>query len=120
MQGKDLCEACAKLPQASTNESTRVHDEIDLWYGRIRWIRFRDSVLARRPICQRIVKSEPCHNAATLVHHLQSPRMHPDLFTDWDNVLALCESCHTPEAGTPHWRRDVDYVYVPFDKWMVS
>lgn len=84
-------------------------------YGTVCWLGYRLFVLQRRPICQKLIHGVRCRNGATLVHHIISPRTRPDLFTDWDNTLALCADCHTPEASTPHWRRSVDYEYVPFE-----
>jgi hypothetical protein len=112
-QGKDLCADCAKLPKAATSQSTRVHDEVDLLYGRVRWLTFREFILHRRPMCQRLVKGAECRNPARIVHHLISPRVDMSKFVDADNVLALCEMCHTPEEGTPHWRAGIDYTYIP-------
>jgi hypothetical protein len=79
-------------------------------YQRARWKRFRNWLIAKRPVCQRIVKGERCHAASFLVHHIISPRRRPDLFVDEKNTLCLCEHCHPPDEGTEYWRAGIDYV----------
>jgi len=103
VQGKDLCESCAKLPQAETKQGKREHDSVDLEYGRVRWLNFRSFILHRRPLCQKINKGIRCTRPARIVHHLISPRTRPDLFVDEKNVIALCELDHPPTEGTPNW-----------------
>jgi hypothetical protein len=84
-------------------------------YSRAPWPAFRLLMLGQNPICQRIQRDgKQCRNAATLVHHLLSPRVRPDLFVDPGNVACLCEHCHPTEEGTPHWRSGVDYIPTQF------
>ena len=100
-------------------DADRADDEIRRMYATSRWFAWRAFLLARRPMCQRLIDGAPCRHAGHLVHHIYSPRARPDLFTGWDNCVVLCDTCHTPEAGTPSWRPGVDYTYVPYDAPMV-
>lgn len=84
-------------------------------YATVRWLTFRSMMLARRPICQRLIHGVRCTNPSRVIHHLFSPRTHPQFFIDPDRVLALCPTCHTPEAGTPNWRPGFEYEYMPFE-----
>jgi hypothetical protein len=91
------------------------HDAVSQMYNRAPWPRFRETMLAQNPICQRIQKDgSQCRNAATLVHHLISPRVRPDLFVDPANVACLCGHCHPTEEGTPLWRPGTEYVPTKF------
>lgn len=104
---------CKNHQDAAARTFKRIRDEIDKMYGRVRWFHFRGWILSGRPICQRINKGVRCNHASTLVHHLHSPRVRPDLFTSERNVLALCAKCHGPEDGTPWYRAGVDFVDEP-------
>jgi hypothetical protein len=87
------------------------NDDVSRMYSRAPWPSFRTTLIGQNPICQRLLKGGvQCQNWATLVHHLLSPRIRPDLFVSPQNCVALCATCHTPEEGTPHWKVGVDYV----------
>jgi 5-methylcytosine-specific restriction enzyme A len=97
--------------RAETDRFRKKNDPCRKMYNTSAWFRFRWFVLNRNPICQRIVKGVQCRDAATVVHHLLSPRQRPDLFLEPTNVLCLCAGCHPGgEEGTPLWRVDIDYV----------
>lgn len=90
-------------------------DSIRRWYAREPWTSFRAVMLGQNPFCQRIQKDgKQCRNAATLVHHLISPRLRRDLFVDPANAVCLCDRCHPTDEGTPHWRPGVDYIPTQF------
>lgn len=92
------------------------HDSVAHMYGRVRWINFRKILLAQNPLCTRILRSGfQCSRPSCIGHHLWSPRVRPDLFTDQRNVIALCEYCHPPDEGTPWFREGVDYVKNVFE-----
>jgi hypothetical protein len=91
------------------------HDPVSKMYGRVRWTRFRTVLLAQNPLCQKINRGIRCTRPSCIGHHLQSPRVRPDLFTDHKNVIAVCEFCHGPEEGTPWYRVGVDYVPTEFE-----
>ena len=110
VRGSRFCEAHQENNSVLEARRNRPRDAIDRLYGTIRWLRFRDLILRHRPICQKLVRGQQCSNPARIIHHLISPRVDISKFVDPKNVLALCETCHTPEEGTPHWRAGVDYV----------
>jgi hypothetical protein len=114
-QGRLFCKDHAAKHESFDSQHRRKHDDVDLLYGRVRWINFREFILHRRPLCQKIIKGTPCRNPSRIIHHLISPRVDISKFVDPDNVLALCETCHTPEEGTPYWRPGIDYAYIPTD-----
>ena len=90
------------------------NDAVYRMYTRAPWPNFRLIVLRQNPICARIIGDRQCEHPSTLVHHLQSPRVRPDLFVDPKNVVALCEHCHLPDEGTPWWVEGKDYVKTVF------
>lgn len=101
---------CAKHQKADTRVQ-RVRDDVDRRYSRAPWPGFRLTMLCQNRICQRLDRrGEQCNSPARLVHHLQSPRVRPDLFVEPTNVVSLCEHCHPPDEGTPWWKKGVDYV----------
>ena len=79
-------------------------------YSRAPWPTFRLWLLSHNPICQRLYAGAQCRNRSVLVHHLLSPRQHPELFVVAANCVALCEHCHPTSEGTPNWRPGVEYV----------
>ena len=92
-------------------DNSRRNDPVHRLYTLARWRKFERIMLNRNPVCQRIgPDGKQCRNAATLGHHLVSPRQRLDLFLVYDNVLALCANCHPPTEGTPDWIVDRDYV----------
>jgi len=87
------------------------HDAVSQMYATARWKVFRGWVLRQNPICCRILKDgTQCHKPSKIAHHLWSPRVRPDLFTDPKNVVMLCEFHHPNEEGTPYWRVGKEYV----------
>ena len=118
--GSVFCKEHAANHAAFAEEHKRQHDEVDLEYGRIRWLRCRQVMLAQNPICQRIVKGgAQCTHAAVLVHHIWSPKVRPDLFIEPSNLVALCSTCHDNSEGTPWWTAGKDYVPTEFKLMVV-
>jgi hypothetical protein len=95
-------------------ERYRKNDAVNRMYktGRLgrAWMWTSRLVRSANPICQKIVNGEQCTNPSTLVHHLQSPRSRPELFLSVKNLVALCDSCHVPDDGTPEWVEGVHFV----------
>ena len=92
---------CAEHEKSFNQQTTaiRQQDEVSKWYRTARWARFRSWFLRQNPICQRIVDDVRCECIATLVHHRKSPRQFPELFTDADNTIALCDRHHHGHDG---------------------
>jgi len=92
---------CAKHgEQAKQREyDTKREDQVWMMYQTPHWKHFRAWFLKLNPFCMRVVDGEQCHNVADTVHHLQSPRQRPDLFTDADNVAAVCRTHHHHGEG---------------------
>jgi 5-methylcytosine-specific restriction enzyme A len=62
------------------------------------WRKFREHVLAERPLCQDCDAAGRV-TAAEEVHHVVKPRIRPDLRLDPQNVVSLCVSCHSRRTG---------------------
>ncbi len=115
-----LCAGCKAKAQERKRETDRYRadDPVRKMYQTPAWKNFRLAVLQRNPICQRLVENwrtgflemEQCSNPATDIHHFKSPRVRPDLFTDWANVAALCTHCHHKNAGETDTSRYVPTV----------
>lgn len=110
LQGEDLCEACAKLPQSEINQ--RVRHEWDAWYGRWPWTGehgLRSLVIRHNPICQICDR-----NPSTIADHIIPHKGNWDLFTDFKNLQGLCKECHdrktaSEDGGFGHYK-DFDAV----------
>ena len=62
------------------------------------------------PICQRIQPDGvQCTHASTVVHHIVDPSVNPAVGTDWNNIVALCDTCHP--GGQPGDTEHVQYVH---------
>jgi hypothetical protein len=98
------------------NKMRRENDPI--WremYETARWRHFRKWLINQNVICQRIIGGVQCTNPSYLVHHILSPRVRPDLFTDPTNTVCLCGSgCHPNTESTPDWIAGRDYVKTEF------
>jgi hypothetical protein len=80
-------------------------------YWSARYRRFRELLLVRNPVCQRIVNGMRCKNPSGVLHHLIDPTVAPQLFLTASNAVMLCEHCHPGgTAGTPDWICGRDYV----------
>ena len=118
--GDGFCER--HISSNSFVEATRQFDR-ERWkndatyrvYHRAPWPQFRAMLLGQNVLCQKLDRDgAQCRNVSTLVHHLISPRVRPELFVDAANCVALCAHCHPPDEGTPHWRPGVDFVPTQF------
>lgn len=62
-----------------------------------KWRTLRSAFLVRHPLCVE------CHKigqmvAATQVDHIRPHKGAADLLWDWNNLQALCESCHSKKT----------------------
>lgn len=105
---------CEKHQAPVARAVKRIMTEVDGMYKRVRWLNFRRWIMWQNPICQKIERGRQCNNPATLVHHLWSPKVRPDLFIEPTNVICLCSHCHPPDEGTPFWRAGREFVATAF------
>lgn len=113
---KGYCETHLKQNVTTEYQRERRKDPTAQRYDTARWrLNFQPKVLGQNFQCQRIIGFEQCVNQSRVVHHLISPRAHPDLMFDPKNVVALCEACHPGgTAGTPEWVEGRDFVKTIF------
>lgn len=117
-----------KSATASIPKDPRVRPEQDKRYVGKAWRATAALVKRQNPICQRLLDDgrggvEQCHNPSTLVHHHNSPKNRPELFTaiyDADggsNLIALCPHCHSDAEGTLGvWVEGRDFVRTRYKK----
>jgi hypothetical protein len=122
-------QADAAQVEESRREANRFrmkYDAVNRLYASSRWRKFRAVMLAKNPLCQRILKHpvthepEQCHNKSAVVHHRVSPRVREDLFLVASNVICFCDKgCHPAgvEGDPQGWREGVDFVPTQLPKW---
>jgi hypothetical protein len=99
------------LDRRKQHDAERRNDPVSKMYHTPEWPAFRIFIFNRNQICQRIGSDGmQCRFPSTILHHLISPRVKPELFLDPHNVVALCEHCHPPDEGTPDWIAGRDFV----------
>jgi hypothetical protein len=110
----DLCEKCLAERPAHVITKANFRENMPL-YNSKEWKSFRPLLIARNPICQRINADIRCTNPSKIVHHLQDPRVRPDLKLSACNAVAVCANCHPGgQAG------DNDQnTYVP-TRWIIN
>jgi len=76
-----------------------------------RWVKFRELLFWRNPLCQKILPSGlRCTHKSEILHHLVSPLDDASKQFRADNCVFLCRSHHPNTRGTPWWRVGIDYV----------
>jgi 5-methylcytosine-specific restriction endonuclease McrA len=60
------------------------------FYNGQRWIRIRARFLAAHPVCN----TEGCNHLSSIAHHKIDRLKASHLAYSWDNLEALCKSCH--------------------------
>jgi len=64
-------------------------DESDSFYKTERWKKLSAYYRKHHPVC------ECCSNAASdITDHIKPYKTNPELGLDWDNLRALCRTCH--------------------------
>ena len=63
-------------------------------YMRNDWRRLRKLFLSENPLCVLCRASPAAH-----VDHIRAHRGDESLFLDWDNLQALCHSCHSAKTN---------------------
>jgi 5-methylcytosine-specific restriction enzyme A len=69
--------------------------ERNRFYGSVPWRKLRAAFLAENPLCLRCAAEGREGVPATVAHHVVERLDDPDRALDWDNLEALCASCHT-------------------------
>lgn len=64
------------------------------FYRSKRWLAVRSVKLGRDPYCERCLGSGE-YTPATHVHHRQELKAEPALALDFDNLMCVCQSCHS-------------------------
>jgi hypothetical protein len=95
---------CAK----HVHNNVRSNRTGDPFYLSMPWIRMRDFIRCRNPICQRIVNGVRCFQPAAICHHLVGINESVELRLDPRNLVAVCRH-HHPDEPTPQWREGIDY-----------
>jgi 5-methylcytosine-specific restriction enzyme A len=93
-----MCDKHAKRQNQRAYEDKR-SDETWMLYQQPRWKKFRLWFWRLNPQCQRIIDGVRCEQVATILHHRISPRQRPELFTDANNVKAVCSEHHHNHEG---------------------
>lgn len=70
------------------------------FYASTVWRKLRSAFLAAFPLCQEC-EAKGRIEPATEVHHVRERKTHPDLALDWDNLKALCHTCHLSQRRKP-------------------
>ncbi len=99
---------CPKHAEQTQQREYEVKKSDAVWmmYQHPRWKKFRLWFIRLHPQCQRIIDGKQCEQFSHTVHHRISPRQRPDLFTDANNVKAVCRKHHPNSEGD-----DGDEVY---------
>lgn len=63
-------------------------------YNDVRWRKYRAIFLAANPVC--VV----CERPATVVDHIQTVAVRPDLFWTPRNHQPMCDACHNHKRAT--------------------
>lgn len=63
------------------------------------WQRCREMFLRQHPICHDCGAALLDAKRRGHVHHVQKVADRPDLRLDWDNLMALCDACHTARTN---------------------
>ena len=85
-------------PVAKSNRES-YSDSMRPLYKTARWLKFAAMVKNCNPQCQRTVNGEQCTQPSKVVHHLVSPKIRPELFLDWQYVVAICAEHHETSEG---------------------
>ena len=101
------------------DQNRKLYDPAWAMYNKTSWRKFRALMLSLNSVCQRLHNGERCHNWASLVHHIVSPKQNEGLFLTASNVICLCtHGCHPTTEGNPtDWKVNVDYVPTNLPKW---
>lgn len=63
------------------------------FYSTAKWVKLRTAYIAEFPLCEACTKKGTVR-ATTEIDHIIAIRIDWDKRLDWDNLMALCHSCH--------------------------
>ena len=96
---------CPTHQHLKRDEYKRKHPEHQKMYSRD-WGKFRKMYLAEHPLC---VNWETCHNAATVVDHIQDHEGDWEKFWELSNLQPMCAQCHNVKtAKTKGFGKQID------------
>jgi hypothetical protein len=102
----------AQRRRAALDYERKKDDPVWKKYNCQAWVRFKASFFSCNPICQRLIDGKQCCARATLIHHILSPRVRPDLMYTFGNCRALCAAHHETTEGERVENLDrLDQVY---------
>ena len=91
-------------PQAAPPPTLKRRDK---FYGSARWLKFREWILSRNPLCADPFgyhREDKQAVPATDVHHVVRWKEQPELSLSEQNAQALCASCHARITRREHGR----------------
>src|SRR5262245_14213722 len=84
-----------RVPTYNPYEHSGDRQRAKNFYASARWRKLRHSFLMAHPFCALCSRPGSAGVEAEHVHHKIDRRVNPELELDWDNLEALCESCHS-------------------------
>ena len=92
------CAKCRRKKQRQ-EDSEPARKEAKRFYNSERWRRTSNRYKEAHPLCERCLAKGFWDAPSEETHHIKSLREHPELAFDWDNLEALCKTCHGKEAA---------------------
>ena len=84
---------CNRCQRCQNQEDPELHLGND-WT----WRKISEAFRRDHPYCEDC-DAEGRVTMATQVHHRKNRREHPELKYDWDNLMSLCDSCHSKRTN---------------------
>lgn len=104
------CRELVREARCPKHKSTPAHGgKRDQWCSNRRWRKLRDAFIAANPLCVQC-QARGKIAAAEHIHHVQARRDRPDLAYEWDNLSALCASCHSQATAAERKDRGGGHV----------
>jgi len=84
---------CQKCKAAKEKVRAREEDKSVRFHQSTEWTNLSRDKRMMSPLCERCDHQDRT-TPATEVHHIKSVKKHPQLKTEWSNLISLCSSCH--------------------------
>jgi hypothetical protein len=106
------CPAHVRNNSETRYDKARASDATRKMYNSVRYRRFREFLLVRNPICQRIENGIRCHRPSSVLHHLIDPDTPGglDKFLLAENCCMVCPGHHPGGQPGTNWLVNIDYV----------